>query len=170
MSNGQAERFVDTFKRTLVKQKGEGTLSENLQSFLQNYRSTPNQNTPENKSPSEILFGRKMRIPLDLIKPTFTDSTPQKPLIKNETMEKQLNIKHGARDRYFSEGDAVYARMYAGNNNFCWKPGQVVERIGNVIYNVLLHDAKLIRAHVNQLRKIIAWILIPTLIPIGTWR
>lgn len=46
----------------------------------------------------------------------------------------------------------VYARMHAGNN-FCWKPGQVVERVGNVIYNVLIHGGKLIRAHVNQLRK-----------------
>ncbi|XP_054746058.1 uncharacterized protein K02A2.6-like [Anastrepha obliqua] len=43
-SNGQAERFVDTLKRALKKLKMEETDSENLQTFLQTYRSTPNPN------------------------------------------------------------------------------------------------------------------------------
>ncbi|XP_054746090.1 uncharacterized protein K02A2.6-like [Anastrepha obliqua] len=46
-SNGQAERFVDTLKRALKKLKMEGTDSENLQTFLQTYRSTPNPNVVE---------------------------------------------------------------------------------------------------------------------------
>lgn len=48
-SNGQAERFVDTFKRTLRKMEKEGNITENLPVFLQTYRTTPNTNCPNLK-------------------------------------------------------------------------------------------------------------------------
>ncbi|XP_065090367.1 uncharacterized protein K02A2.6-like [Ochlerotatus camptorhynchus] len=42
-SNGQAERFVDTFKRTVKKiQEGKNTLQEALDVFLLVYRTTSN--------------------------------------------------------------------------------------------------------------------------------
>lgn len=41
-SNGQCERFVDTFKRAMKKQLDWG--DESLQRFLQMYRATPNPN------------------------------------------------------------------------------------------------------------------------------
>lgn len=41
MSNGQAERFVDTFRRTIQKLEGEGNVDEKLEIFLKTYRSTP---------------------------------------------------------------------------------------------------------------------------------
>ena len=41
-SNGQAERFVDTFKRALKKAKGLDTEEKNIQTFLMVYRITPN--------------------------------------------------------------------------------------------------------------------------------
>ena len=69
MSNGQAERFVDTFKRAVGKLKDEGTIEENLNTFLLNYKSTAKPNIPENQSPAEVIFGRKMRITLDILKP-----------------------------------------------------------------------------------------------------
>ena len=37
-SNGQAERFVDTFKRALKKAKGFDTKEKNIQTFLTVYR------------------------------------------------------------------------------------------------------------------------------------
>ena len=45
-ANGQAEHFVDTFKRTLIKLKGEGTVAENIQTFLLSYRQTSHHSTP----------------------------------------------------------------------------------------------------------------------------
>lgn len=69
MSNGQAERYVDTFKRTIKKMEGESNLDDNIQSFLFQYRSTPNNNCLSNSSPAEILFGRKIRTTFDLLKP-----------------------------------------------------------------------------------------------------
>ena len=43
-SNGQAERFVNTFKRALLKLKGEGSTREIIEIFLSSYRATPNPN------------------------------------------------------------------------------------------------------------------------------
>lgn len=40
MTNGQAERYVDTFKHAIKKMEGESNLDENIQSFLFSYRST----------------------------------------------------------------------------------------------------------------------------------
>ncbi|XP_058814254.1 uncharacterized protein K02A2.6-like [Topomyia yanbarensis] len=70
-SNGQAERFVDTFKRSVKKiREGKGAIQEALDIFLITYRTTPNPATPEGKSPSEAMFGRKIRTSLDLLCPS----------------------------------------------------------------------------------------------------
>ncbi|XP_055682446.1 uncharacterized protein K02A2.6-like [Lutzomyia longipalpis] len=55
-SNGQCERFVDTLKRSLEKQKSL-PVDVALQQFLANYRATPNENSPQGKSPSEVIGG-----------------------------------------------------------------------------------------------------------------
>ncbi|XP_062551120.1 uncharacterized protein K02A2.6-like [Armigeres subalbatus] len=69
-SNGQAERFVDTFKRALKKlEEGKGTTDEILETFLLAYRSTPNRSAPEGLSPSEHMFGRRIRTCLELLRP-----------------------------------------------------------------------------------------------------
>ncbi|XP_055605101.1 uncharacterized protein K02A2.6-like [Uranotaenia lowii] len=63
-SNGQAERFVDTLKRALLKM-GEKNPDEALLTFLETYRYTPNASLPQNKSPAEALLGRKIRTKFD---------------------------------------------------------------------------------------------------------
>lgn len=96
MSNGQAERFVDTFKRALKKLDGEGTVDQNLKTFLQCYRSTPNRNAPDGKSPAEILHGRKMRIPLNAVKPKVNIETQLTSY--QQEMKNQFDSKHGTKD------------------------------------------------------------------------
>ncbi|TNN06893.1 hypothetical protein EWB00_008091, partial [Schistosoma japonicum] len=59
-SNEQAERFVNTFKRALLKSKREGVV-DSLQSFLLVYRTTPNDATPNKVSPAEALMNRKLK-------------------------------------------------------------------------------------------------------------
>ena len=44
-SNGQAERFVDMFKRALRKNREIDTDEKSIQTFLTIYRITPNDNT-----------------------------------------------------------------------------------------------------------------------------
>ncbi|KFD47810.1 hypothetical protein M514_11290 [Trichuris suis] len=60
-SNGQVERFVGTFKRSIAKLKEDGTLSEILATFLLRYRTSPNPSIEGLRSPAEMMFGRKLR-------------------------------------------------------------------------------------------------------------
>ncbi|XP_055921606.1 uncharacterized protein K02A2.6-like [Eupeodes corollae] len=156
MSNGQAERFVDTFKRSLLKLNTEGTITQNLQTFLQSYRSTPNRNSPNSKSPAEIMFGRNIRISLNLIKPNLNENHQNQNETINDknqtTMSKQFNRKFGTKSISFNSQDLVYVSIHTNNNNFQWQPGQIIERFGKVMYNVLMQSGRLIRAHANQLR------------------
>ncbi|MFG1588194.1 DDE-type integrase/transposase/recombinase [Staphylococcus aureus] len=57
-SNGQAERFVDTFKRTFQKLKGEGVTETVIQKFLSTYRSI---DTMSICSWTEITSGKLLR-------------------------------------------------------------------------------------------------------------
>ena len=63
--NGQAERFVDTFKRTLQKLQGEGYLmADALQTFLLTYKTTSCASLSGLKTPAEKFLRRILRIPL----------------------------------------------------------------------------------------------------------
>ncbi|XP_055688256.1 uncharacterized protein K02A2.6-like [Lutzomyia longipalpis] len=139
-SNGQVERFVDTLKRSLRKMENEGTLSTNLCRFLQYYRSTPNPNSPNGLSPAENFIGRPMRTSLSLL-------IPQKG---------EQHVQETELPRVFKPHDKVYAKYYTVNHSF-WVPGEVLEKIGAVNYNVLVElrngRSRLIRSHVNQMKK-----------------
>ena len=67
-SNGQAEHFVDTFKRALKKLRNEEDIFEALQTYLWSSRSTPMKG--RKTSPAEEMVGRKIRVQMDLMKPT----------------------------------------------------------------------------------------------------
>lgn len=145
-SNGQVERFVDTFKRSMNKIK-EGKDKTLLETFLQYYRATPNRNVVNELSPAEAFLGRKLKIVLDLLKPK-----PSKVIIQNFKQNEVYNKKHGTRQRNFAVGDLVFARIYE-NNDQKWVPAQVVENVGSQIYKVRLQsNARIIRSHINQLR------------------
>ncbi|XP_058456315.1 uncharacterized protein K02A2.6-like [Malaya genurostris] len=138
-SNDQAERFVDTLKRSLRKiVEGEEVPSvEALQTFLQVYRSIPSASLA-GKSPSEEMQGRPMRTTLDLLRPSVFNST------------------RNYRNSKFTTGSTVYAKLYQNADKWIWASGTVVEAIGGVNFNVLLDQQsgrrKLIRSHINQLR------------------
>ncbi|XP_062700352.1 uncharacterized protein K02A2.6-like [Aedes albopictus] len=137
-SNGQAERFVDTFKRAVKKiREGRGSIQQALDIFLLTYRSTPNRALPDQKSPSEVMFGRKIRTCLELLRPPPV-RTPVQP-------------SDDKKPRSFCRNDTVYAKLY-GRNGWKWVPGTVVEKIGDVMYNVWVEDHRMLRSHINQLR------------------
>ncbi|XP_055923553.1 uncharacterized protein K02A2.6-like [Eupeodes corollae] len=151
-SNGQAERFVDIIKRALAKSYTEYSTDDkaNLLVFLSQYRATPNPSASEGKSPSDCFIGRKLSTPLDLLKPKTTTD-----LMKNSSMEEAFNKKHGAIPRYFKAGDKVFAKTFQRNKMF-WSSGVIIERIGQVLYNVLIQTNRrnqLIRSHTNQLKQ-----------------
>nr|CDJ86255.1 RNA-directed DNA polymerase (reverse transcriptase) and Integrase domain containing protein [Haemonchus contortus] len=145
-SNGQAERFVDTFKRGLAKLKGEEPTTEALQAFLMAYRSTPCPSGPNHLSPAENFLGRRIRTELDLMMPSPEDSTGR----RDTKMEDQFNRHQGAKPRHFDVDDAVYAKDYRQAKT-TWTPGIIARRLGNVMYHVRCGSSLWTR-HANQLR------------------
>ena len=86
-SNGQAERFVDTFKHGLLKLRGEGDVDKILDTFLLAFRTTPSSTLPQ-RCPAELFFGGKTRTTLDLLLPT------KQPTGRDIKMERQFNRRH----------------------------------------------------------------------------
>lgn len=144
-SNGQAERFVDTFKRALQKLQGDGTVPDMLNTFLRTYRSTPNASGPGGKSPAELFLGRRIRIPLDLI-------LPPKPNAKMRSSDcwKRNNYR-SQNQRVFRPGDLIYV-MNIEPHRRTWIPGRVMRRIGSVMYQIQTQSGINAR-HVNHIRQ-----------------
>jgi transposase InsO family protein len=132
-SNGQAERFVDTFKRALLKSRGEGTTDEMIQEFLLAYRTTPNPSAPEGRTPSEALMGRRLR-------------TMHQSLIPVEVKTKPRRTKG---DKFVS-GTPVYARDYRPGHHK-WAEATASGQRGKVLYDVAVNGETWVR-HRNQLR------------------
>lgn len=109
------------------------------------YRTTPNRQVEGGVSPSEALFGRRIRTNLELLLPP-----PPKP----PTEPSELN--GGSQKRKFEPHDLVYAKLYSGNK-WHWATGVVCDRVGRVMYTVWVEDRRLIRSHVNQLRSRADW-------------
>lgn len=148
-SNGQAERFVDTFKRGFAKLKGEGRATANaLQVLLQSYRSTPS-GILNGKSPAELFLGRKVRTRLSLIQPSAHHGSDCRKKLR-EQMENQFNKKHGTKCRQFAVGDSVLVKWHQ-QNSWIWKRGVLSRKIGNVMWEVKI-DGRLYNRHENQLR------------------
>nr|XP_049467006.1 uncharacterized protein K02A2.6-like [Anopheles coluzzii] len=122
-SNGQAERFVDTFKRALSKiRKGKVSLQEAIDVFLLTYRSTPNKLLENQKTPADVMFNRRIRTTLELLRP------PLRPSPSTYTSEHK--------PKKFNAGDPVYAKLYEVNK-WRWVPGVIDEQIGSVIFKML---------------------------------
>ena len=134
-SNGQAERFVDTFKRAILKSRGEGTTMETINRFLMLYRTTPNKALEQTQSPAEALFGRKVR----------TINSAMLPL-----REKLEDVPHGKLKPQLRPGTKVYARDYRAREEK-WASGEIMKRRGRVIYEVVVGNDVWVR-HRNQLR------------------
>ena len=67
-SNGEAERFVQTFKHSLKASKNNaGTLHDKLFRFLLRYRNTPSSTT--GVTPAELFMKRPLKTRLDLLRP-----------------------------------------------------------------------------------------------------
>ncbi|GBL91534.1 Uncharacterized protein K02A2.6 [Araneus ventricosus] len=70
-SNGQAERFVQTFKDAMRQAQVDfGSRDYKWQKFLMQYRKTPHSTT--HQSPAMMFLGRDIRTRLDLLRPNET--------------------------------------------------------------------------------------------------
>ena len=140
-SNGLAERAVQTFKEGMKKLK-DGSLETKLSRFLFKYRLTPQSST--GISPSEMMYGRRIRSQLDNLHPDLNKKTRQ----VQERQRKGHDIR--ARHREFQIGELVYVSNYGQGQT--WLPGKMTGVQGSVLYSVLLDVGRSVRKHIDQLR------------------
>nr|CAD2180044.1 unnamed protein product [Meloidogyne enterolobii] len=119
MSNGQVERFVDTFKRSMKKC---GQKKNWIEETLLAYRTTPHASL-NGHSPDELFLGRHMRTKINLVHPEGQkiSSNIDKEKFKKfqqahqQKMSKQFNTKHGSKLSKFRPGEPVYLLNYRMN-------------------------------------------------------
>lgn len=92
----------------------------------------------QEKLQQNFFFNRKINCHLDFIHPDY------KP---NKNTEQKSNCS-----KIFLPGDRVSARNYVGKT--MWLLGEVKSRTGALHYEVTLDNGKVIRRHVDQMRKI----------------
>ena len=97
-SNGEAERFVQTFKNVLKTGKqDEGDVQMKLSRFLLSYHTTPNSTT--GLTPSELFLKRQIRTRLDMLKPKVAEHFEIIKLYRNSTMTEGVRCESLTLDR-----------------------------------------------------------------------
>lgn len=140
-TNGQAERFVQTFKRyfkaTVAASKQQSLSPQQLDSFLSAYRNTPHATT--GKTPAELLLGRQPWTVLDMLRP----QTVQEHVLQSQ----DKMVKHGELPRFTAQ-QKVWARSY-GASHARWLPAVIAETLGPKMYRVCLEDGSICRRHAD---------------------
>ena len=148
-SNGEAERFVQTFKKTLEKgTRGGMNLEEAICELLLQYRATPHPAT--GVSPAQMLMGRQLRLKIDAV-PALTQEKFD-PEVENryrETMKR--NHDKVSRERSFVVGEAVYMQNPQPQGDR-WLNGRVISVLGENRYTVHYGYGQR-QCHANQLKK-----------------
>ena len=140
-SNRMVERVVLMFKDGLSRLKS-GTLNTRLSRFLLWYRITPHSST--GTTPAELMWGRRLQLQLDLLRPDFRRST-------QKTVDRQkLSHDAHAKPRGVAVQDTVYARNYGAGP--LWLPGLVMGVRGSAMFDIQMSDKWVIRRHLDQLR------------------
>ncbi|XP_026288983.1 uncharacterized protein K02A2.6-like [Frankliniella occidentalis] len=135
-SNGEAEKMVQTFKKTLLKQlldpeTAHRTLQDQVSSFLYSYRNTPHVLTK--CPPSELFLKRQMRTHFTVLNPLTN---------LNEKVQNRLNDtaqKRGGKFKEFNAGDTVWVRVMIDNNKFIYKPAVIQRRVSSDSYDIMLN-------------------------------
>ena len=140
-TNGEAERCVQTFKKSLKAAKSDpGNLQFKLAQFLLSYRSTPHNTT--GLSPAELFLKRPLKTRLDLLCPSV-----ERKVLQNQANQKKHHDAH-SKDRSFDIGETVWVANLRGEPK--WLRGVIIEQTGPISYRVSVGD-DIWRRHLDQL-------------------
>ena len=143
-SNGEAERFIRTFKEAMKAGRNDGlTVPHRLASFLLTYRTTPHSTT--GIPPCELLMGRQLRTRWDLLKPDMSNTVRQR-----QEKQKERHDRH-VRFRRFEVGQSVMVRNFGSGDS--WIPAVVAEQLGPVTYLVDASGGRIWKRHVDHLKE-----------------
>ena len=137
-SNGQVERYVRTFKESLKTLEGDDVETK-LDRLLFHYRTTPHSVT--GSSPAELLMHRKLRTPLDQLRP---GRAPQR-------KAQEFKQRTSSHLREFENGDQVLTVNFSTRNRCKWLPGTVCRRLGSTNYEVQLVEGGTVHRHIDQM-------------------
>ena len=140
-SNGLAEKAIQTIKATM-KKLTKGSLEERVMQFLFKYRITPQSTTGQ--SPSDLLFGHRLRSHLDLLHPNLSAKARAK-----QNAQKHTHDYH-SQDCDFELDDLVFAKNYRRGSP--WLPGVIVAKRSATSFLVQLPAGSIIRRHPDQLK------------------
>lgn len=147
-TNGQAENFVKTFKKSILanlEEKSNANLDQVLCRFLMDYRNMTHCSTGE--TPAKIFFGRKLKTRFSNLKPPTT--------IEKIIESQHNNVRNhkGNRREIFHKGQQVMVRDYRNPNKASWTQAIVDQQLGPQSYScVLVHNRHIIKRHLDQIR------------------
>ena len=125
-SNGEAESFVQTFKRGLIKNvEGGKSLIDFVRFVLATYRSSPHPSL-DWRTPAELLHGRQPKNLMSLFLPGTST------VCRSKTTDGQ-NVEKPRISKYYV-GDLVFARNYASGAK--WFSAVVTKNVGSMMYMV----------------------------------
>ena len=139
--NGQAERFVQIFKQ-FFKAEGGGSIKQKLAQFLFSYRNTPNSTTGQ--TPAELMFKRRLRTRLDLLRPDLDSKT------SNKQADQKFKHDQHSKEREFLIGEPVLVQNFRGEPK--WLKATITERTGPVSYKTLVGE-EIWKRHADQIHK-----------------
>jgi len=139
-ANGQAERFVQTFKKFLQASEGDGTLQLYIQNFLFSYRST--QHATTGTTPAKLFLQRELRTRLSLVHPQFSLH-----VTNNQTKMKTYYDRH-TKFRTLSPGDRVLAWDHLSKEK--WRTCTIVTQQAPASYSIQLDDGRQWRRHIDD--------------------
>lgn len=140
-SNGQVERAVKIVKDGL-KRATKQSLDRELSKFLFRYRLTPHSTT--GVAPAELLLGRRPRCCLDFVKPDLSQQVQRKQLT-------QIAKEGGRSNKHFEVGAQILAKNFSSGR--FWLKGTILRASGPRSYQIELTDGRIIRRHINHIRK-----------------
>ena len=142
-TNGLAENMVKTFKMFLKTTEG-GDIQKKLDQFLFKYRNTPHVTT--GVTPSELMFGRKVRTVFDLLKPKEIKDR----VLQKQKLQKFYRDPKRSRNFDINPSDKILIKDFSCNNNK-WSPASVIEQTGPLSYKCVTENNKIVKRHQDQI-------------------
>lgn len=158
-SNGQAESMVKVIKKgiktSLLTARNARESKIKLLQYIFNYRNSVHSTT--GYSPSQLVYGRKLRSRLDLLHPVPPPPSASSIALANDVKTKQCSQNkrlNRINKQTFVQGERILYKKYINKNKFTWCKGVIEKKLGKVLYLVKnCFTSMFIKKHKNHILK-----------------